>query len=92
MTFQNWDDDLQEFPKIPEKDFKTGRSSGGNILLVRKSLLPYCEIIVHDAYHVWCKLSKSIINNADADIFLCHVYIPPKDSMLIKSGKAFNFG
>ena len=70
----SWDDDFQEFPKIAVKDFKKGRSSGGN----RKPLLPYCEIIVHDAYHIWCKLSKSIINSADADIFLCCVYIPPR--------------
>ena len=89
--FLNWDDDFQEFPKIAVKDYKKNRSSGGNILFIRKSLLPYCEIIVHDAYHVWCKLSNSIINNADTDIFLCCVYIPPKDSRLIKSGKAFNF-
>ena len=60
-------------------------------MFIRKSFLPHCEIVVHDAYHVWCKLSKSIINNADKDVFLCCVYIPPKDSRLIKSGKAFNF-
>ena len=87
----NWDDDFQEFPKIAAKDYRKGRSSRGNILFIRKSLLPYCEIIVHDAYHIWCKLSNSIINNADTDFFLCCVYIPRKDSRLIKSGKAFNF-
>ena len=49
------------------------------------------KIVVHDAYHVWCNLSKSIINNADKDVFLCCVYIPPKDSRLTKSVKTFNF-
>ena len=57
------------FPKIAAKNFKKGRSSGCNILFIRKSLLPHCEVVVHDAYHVWCKLSKSIINNADKDVF-----------------------
>ena len=87
----NWDGDFQDFPKIAVKDYKKGRSSGGNILFVRKSFLPNCEIIVRGAYHVWCKLSKSIINNEDTNIFLRCVYIPPKDSRLINSGKVFNF-
>ena len=65
----------------------------GTTLFVEKGISPYVNIITHDAYRVWCKIDKKLFGSDDpqADISICFTYIPPKDSRLFRSGKAFNF-
>ena len=85
--------DFEEFSVNAIREFKKGRSSGGTTLFVEKVILPYVNVITQDAYRVWCKIDKKLFGSGDpqADIFICFTYIPPKDSRLFRSGKAFNF-
>ena len=58
---------------------KNGRSSGGIALGFRTALKPGIQLISSHDNFLWSKLDKNYFN-IDQDIFLCAIYVPPRDS------------
>lgn len=84
---ETWSSDHLSLPgfhlfTIPAKKYrikKHGRSSGGLALAFKIHLNEGITLIsCHDDY-IWCKLDKHFFC-LEKDIFLCAIYVPPKDS------------
>lgn len=52
---------------------------GGLAVFAKVELKKAISILNSDADHIWIKINKSFVNCAQ-DLFICFVYIPPKDS------------
>ena len=70
----------------PAKKYsKLGRPSGGLVVLIRKNLAPFIEIVETNLSHVLAvKLKKSLCNTAK-DLLLVTIYNHPKDSIFYKN-------
>ena len=62
------------------KQTKSGRSSGGIIVYYESFLESYKSIIKRDNQYGWLKISKSLFNNLNNDIYLCFLYNAPTSS------------
>ena len=58
---------------------KSGRSYGGILVTVKRSLTPYFSLINQTSDYIWVKIGKNILQ-LDKDILLCSCYIPPSHS------------
>ena len=78
LSFPNF-----ELLSITSKKYKTakhGRSSGGIAIGFKRNLAQGIKPISFNADYIWCKLDKTFFS-LEQDIFLCAIYIPPKDSI-----------
>ena len=83
-----WGSEVNETPRfdiialiLPRKlnTKKSGRSSGGTLVAVKRSLTPYFSLINQTSDYIWVKIDKNILQ-LDKDILLCSCYIPPSHS------------
>ena len=58
---------------------KSGRSYGGILVAVKRSLTPYFSLINQTSGYLWVKIDKHILQ-LDKDILLCSCDIPPSRS------------
>ena len=58
---------------------KNGRSSGGIALGFRTTFKKGIQLISYHTNFLWCKIDKNYFA-IDQDIFLCAIYVPPRDS------------
>ena len=63
--------------QTPQKE--NGRSSGGIALGFTTTIKQGIKLISHRNNFLWTKLDKTFLH-IEKDIFLCAVYIPPRDS------------
>ena len=67
---------------IPAKKHRTkrhGRLSGGIGFCFKTELQKGIAHISSSSDYIWCKLDKTFFN-FDQDVFICAIYIPPRDS------------
>ena len=62
------------------KQTKSSRSSGGITVYYKSYLESYISIIKRDNQFGWLKISKSLFNNLNNDIYLCFLYNDPASS------------
>lgn len=66
---------------------KNNRVFGGLAFLVDKSIRPGVKWITSpDKDYMWLKIKKEFFH-LDKDLYLCNVYIPPKNSNFLKDGE-----
>ena len=58
---------------------KNGRSSGGIALGFRTTFKKGIQLVSYHTNFLWCKIDKTYFA-IDQDIFLCAIYVPPRDS------------
>ena len=75
----------------PAKKYsKLGRPSGGLVLLIRKTLAPFIEIVETNLSHVLAiKIKKSLLNTAK-DLLLVTIYNHPKESIFYKNKQYYS--
>ena len=72
--FKTFSNSAQKF-----RNKKSGRLSGGIILGYKYSLDGGISFVKSNTDYLWCKLDK-VFFNLEKDIYLCAIYIPPRDS------------
>ena len=72
--FKKFSNSAQKFHKR-----KFGRLSGGLVLGYKNHLENGISFIKSCTYYIWCKLNHTFFNLENA-IYLCALYIPPRDS------------
>ena len=64
-----------------EKFTQLGRPSGGIVVLIKKQLKPFIEIVKTNINHIIClKIKKSLLNSARDLLYIC-TYIHPSNSI-----------
>ena len=83
-----WGSEVNEIPGFdiialsPPRKLNTkrsGRSSGGILVAVKRSLTQYFSLIKQTSDYIWVKIDKNILQ-LDKDILLCSCYITPNHS------------
>ena len=70
----------------PAKKYtKLGRPSGGLVLLIRKSLAPFIEIVETNISHVLAIKIKKTLLNTTKDLLFVSVYNHPRESVFYKN-------
>ena len=72
-------DGFWDFSQIRPKTKKKGRFSGGITVLAELDIRPGIKIVDSSEGFVWIKLDKVFFNFIN-DLYICAVYIPPKNS------------
>ncbi|CAB4003557.1 Hypothetical predicted protein [Paramuricea clavata] len=60
------------------------RKSGGTTLLTKIIFEKFVSIVKNSKHFLWYKISKDLLN-AEKDLFLCGVYIPPEKSVYFEN-------
>jgi len=84
---ETWSKDPVSIPgfkliSVSAKKYRTkkhGRFSGGVAFGFKSALAQGITHISSHADYIWCKLDKNFVHT-DKDIFICAIYIPPRDS------------
>ena len=67
-----------------------GRQSGGISVYFRKTLKQFITVIEQNKFGIiWLKIDKTLFK-FNEDIYICHIYIPPKSSKVLVD-KDFDF-
>ena len=59
---------------------KKGRMSGGFLIYIKKQFFSNVKAIKVTPYYVWLDIDKNLFHNANENLKLCTLYIPPDSS------------